>query len=478
MSPVFFLQELLERLHGAAEILVSQAGVYEGLFPSILDLETMEIPAVSPRLVPKFREQDRAHFGFNLLLDLETFAFLRELGARERNARFSEAPGQAIERFVTHCTGRTLSGLFPWGEHAYWNLLTDSLGNPRELAGKETAHGALHDHLRRLDVSFWEEIHAIRPEAVREFANGLNWHWKEGEPPEYWRHAYMEKPRHPARKPEEDSSDFPRHGGIYLVDWLFAYVKFGDPAHLAQAKQMTDYWWADRDSDTGLLPAQHREEQRERDGRALGLSVNQTLANGTHFLCAARLLQESGIEAALADVIRERGTAYAMAILNCPHAAGDGRVVQSINRHTHAPTFYKAFWNGGYGGQSSPVGLVSQLLEAYDFLGETALLDLAQDILMAAADRFPHDSLGELPASDAANFLLGAVAVLERRSDDKLMNFLEEYTVLFASKFFDRPLPRAAVGREHYENKTGSSALLLGFLRAARMLESNLAPIR
>ena len=96
-------------------------------------------------------------------------------------------------RFATHCTD-TVTGLFPWGEHAYWHLVEDRVGDSHRLALPDKEPGTtLHDHLRQAPVWLWEKLHEFNPRCVERFAEGLDYHYKDGEPREYIRHAHIER---------------------------------------------------------------------------------------------------------------------------------------------------------------------------------------------------------------------------------------------------------------------------------------------
>ena len=75
---------------------------------------------------------------------------------------YAAAADRYLERFVTHCTD-TRSGLFPWGEHALWDLKRDCLGNSRHLRNPDDTGGAIHDHLRQAPLWLWEKIQEFNP---------------------------------------------------------------------------------------------------------------------------------------------------------------------------------------------------------------------------------------------------------------------------------------------------------------------------
>ena len=68
---------------------------------------------------------------------------------------YAVAADSYLQRFATHCTD-TCSGLFPWGEHALWDLKRDCLGNSRHLRNPDDIGGAIHDHLRQAPLWLWD----------------------------------------------------------------------------------------------------------------------------------------------------------------------------------------------------------------------------------------------------------------------------------------------------------------------------------
>jgi len=146
---------ILEHVEEAIEALIDAGDPYDGLFPSMLDRETGTMLEEIPDHVPGQREHDRAHHGSNLLHDepvLRTMYALAEVDGREA---YADAADRYLETFATECTRRdharegtgSATGLFPWGEHAYWHLEDRRVGNGR-VRGRDDPGPAIHDHLR------------------------------------------------------------------------------------------------------------------------------------------------------------------------------------------------------------------------------------------------------------------------------------------------------------------------------------------
>ena len=233
---------ILQRVLKAIDVLINVSDQYEGLFPSLIDRETHGMVMDLPPAIDGQRMGDRSHLGSNLVHDHALLNAMIALG-------YEDAVDRYLKRFATHCTD-TPTGLFPWGEHAFWHLVDDCAGNSYLLRGDGRKPPITHDHLRQVPLWLWEKLWAFNPRCVERFAEGLNGHWTEGEPLEYIRHAYIEEKRSYARG--KRSCDFPRHGGFYILDWAFAHVKTGRKDFLDQLRRMLDYWWEKKD-DFGVV---------------------------------------------------------------------------------------------------------------------------------------------------------------------------------------------------------------------------------
>ena len=146
----------------------------------------------------------------------------------------------------------------------------------------------------------WEKLWDYNPKCVERFAEGLDCHFKDNKPDEYTRHANIEIKE---RLPREGSScDFPRHGGFYIIDWSFAYIKTGRKDFLQQVHRMLDYWWPRR-SETGMLPLESRTPENA-EGRYNKSSPGQAASLGMSLLETAAMFDEK--DPVLAATMRER----------------------------------------------------------------------------------------------------------------------------------------------------------------------------
>ncbi len=247
-------ERILRKVCRALNLLSKLANDYQGLFPSVIELETLRMPQELPPKIPGQRNEDRAHPGSNLMHDKYVLATMYGL-ANSEGRQYAAPADRYLRHFAVHCTN-TVTGLFPWGEHAFWDVKHDRIGNSFPLAYDWWTNPAIHDHLSAPPFWLWEKLHEYNPRCVERFAEGLDYHWREGEPVEYCRHANIEIRERPPR--EARSCDFPRHGGFYIMDWAFAYTRTGRVDFLHQICKMLDYWWEKRDPSTGMLPLESK----------------------------------------------------------------------------------------------------------------------------------------------------------------------------------------------------------------------------
>jgi hypothetical protein len=165
---------LMDLVCRALDALVEAAQPYQGLVPSLLDRRTGDMLRQLPASIPGQRNGDRAHLGSNLMHDEATLKTLYAVAVARNRPDYAAAGDAYLRRFATHCTA-TATGLFPWGEHSYWHLVEDRVGNSYVDAGLN--YPATHDHLRQAPLWLWNKLWEVHPACVERFAEGLDFHW-------------------------------------------------------------------------------------------------------------------------------------------------------------------------------------------------------------------------------------------------------------------------------------------------------------
>ena len=164
------MDSLLAPVTRSLDALIAAARPYQGLFPSLLDRRTGAMLTSLPPAIPGQRDWDRAHLGSNLIHDEATLKTLYALAAASGRPDYAAAADAYLQRFATHCT-ETATGLFPWGEHSFWDLVEDRVGNSCALtAERPMTASAIHDHLRQAPLWLWEKLWQFNPRCVERAA--------------------------------------------------------------------------------------------------------------------------------------------------------------------------------------------------------------------------------------------------------------------------------------------------------------------
>ncbi len=446
-------EAMLDRVTTALRRLIDTAEPWEGLFPSMLDLEGRAMLREQPPAIPGQRDGDRAFLGGNLMHDHVVLRLMYDLDAAGLANGCAAAADRYLERFATHCT-ETVSGLFPWGEHSFWQLVDDRVGSGHR---PEEPDHAIHDHLRQAPLWLWERLWRINPACVERFAEGLDNHWTQGEPREYIRHAFIgRRERHPrgAR-----SCDFPRHGGFYILDWAFAWTHTGRDDFRGQIDLMLDYWWDRRFDDGALLVESRSSDDATAFTGIVAPSQSQSLA--------ASLLDTAGHigdnDSTLAATMRERAQVYLDGFLAAPHRPEEHLYVSTFDlatREAHRPM---AAWGSVYG-SSAAGGPALLCVAASRHTGDRRLLSWAESVgAWYLAEPFPSDVV--VPACDAGLALELFAALHEETGERRWLDQGLERAAELADIYLDRPLPRGAAGIGWYESQMGPGYLLHGLAR-------------
>ncbi|MDE2999472.1 MAG: hypothetical protein OXU79_10400 [Gemmatimonadota bacterium] len=446
---------ILNKVCDSIDVLVEAGKPYGGLFPSLLDFETHRMLTELPPPIHGQRMGDRAFPGSNLMHDQHV---LKIMYALDRDG-YRDAADRYLRRFAVHCTD-TVTGLFPWGEHAYWHLEEDRVGDSHRLALPDKAPGTtLHDHLRQAPVWLWEKLHGFNPRCVERFAEGLDYHYKDGEPREYIRHAHVERRERLERGAA--SSDFPRHGGFYILDWSFAYRKLSRADFLKQVEIMLDYWWPHRDP-SGLLPSMTRGPEAPAPMHSANTPA-QTVSLAASLLEAAELLD--GSPPVLIDRMRKRARAYIGGFLSAPHDPDAGVFVSACRRRTNEVVNTNPVWGSVYG--NWPLAYVALIaLCIYRLTEDERLLDWAEGAARWHS-RTPFPEGVPVPAMDAGLAIELLADLYDLTRDAAWLERGLKLARTLIPIYMDGELVRGAAGIDWYESQMVPGDLLHGMSRLA-----------
>lgn len=479
-------EDILDHVETSIETLIHAGTPHHGLFPSILDRETGDMLAEMPENVPGQRDHDRAPRGCNPIHDTPVLEVMYTLADIDDRPEYAEAADRYLERFATHCTG-TATGLIPWGEHAYWDLDDDCMGNGNLLRDPDhPSYGGrvIHDHRRLVPAWLWEKLCEYNEACLHDYADGLRYHWYNPERPRANRHAPIDvKDRYTL----DGGSAFPRHGGHYIHDWTVAYTKEPHPEYLRQIRKMSDHWWDFAGTESGLL---------RKSGDTL--YIHQTCSLAISLLDAAEILETHDVEPELRGRMRERADIYLEGCMNAPHDLEnnlflsmcrerdlrEGEFEPLTGPDVDAPIVPKNAWAQAYG-RGGPVSKEALwYLCAYRHTGTDELLEWAE-----AAGRFyrenPPPSDGIVPFEEADIGMTKATKTSMERGEDfpiyastvglTLGLYADLYDVTGEAEwldagfdlaetaidvFLDASLPRGASTVDHYESQLGTGYLL------------------
>jgi hypothetical protein len=464
--------DVLSTVTRALDTLVLIGQQYQGLLPSVMDATTGQMFEQPPDPIVGQRQGDRARWGCNLMHDhplLWTLLGMSEILGR---ADYAQAVDRYLSRFTSHCVD-TPSGLFPWGEHAYWRLDRDCFGNSNAEVGSDPSYPIIHDHLRAAPSWLWHRINALNPTCVQRYAHGLDYHFKFDEPTEFSRHACLmagdpDLPDHkgytaagrPRRLtgPHDGANDFPRHSGFYAMDIAYAWSQSGDETLLPMLHRAADYWWLKRNSHR-VLPLQSR-------GPDIQHHAPQTLSLALS-LCEAADMLSTGPhkDTTLAASYRERAAYY----IECCYA---DQTYDDRDAVLHAKG---RAWGGQYGARGYILCTYPNLfLGLYRQTGEQRLLDTAM-LLSARIATTPLPNTNELtmPAADIAMALMALVDLYVMTGDKCWYNDAMILGHQALTLYFQYDLPIGATGIHWYESQLGTSYLLYALAKLA-CLECNL----
>ncbi len=462
------MKETLPLITRALDALIAAAQPYQGLFPSLLDRQTGAMLTALPPAIPGQRDGDRSHPGSNLIHDEATLKTLYALATVLGRPDYAAAADAYLLRFATHCT-ETVTGLFPWGEHSFWHLVEDRVGNSYVYDPRydmmSHALPATHDHLRQAPLWLWEKLWQFNPRCVERFAEGLDFHWQEGKRNEYIRHANIEQGTYPT--PYGRSCDFPRHGGFYILDWAYAWLKTGRGDFLDQVCTMLDYWWDKRD-DRGLLLIESRcPPGNDPDLHNIN-APGQTLSLAASLLETAELLAPRLPE--LASSMRQRATVYIDGFFAAPHDLAKGVYAILSRRADNTVAEAMPVWGSKYGvWPASYVALTC--LCAYRLTRDARLREWATAVGRDYLNQ-PFPTNVAVPAMDAG-LGLGLLADLyDITGDSAWLDGASALAERLVSVYFDGVLlPRGAAGIDWYESQMGPGFLLHGLVRTALLAE-------
>ena len=420
------------------------------MFVSLLDLDTLALPDKMPDILPGQRAADRAFPGSNFGQDLVSLMTMYQLSETTGIERYADAADSYVKYFLDNVAPLG-NGLFPAGEHAFWNVLEDQINRPT------------HEDLGLMPEAFLERMWAINSTAVETHIRALQQHIVD---PENW---YWN--RHASITGEEvtDVRAIPRHGGFYMYQWAFLYKKTGDPQLLEWIEKTAKVHYEQRHPVTGLMPYfVEGDVAHGGDSDAVESSTKHMLAMGLSMLQANELLGAD----ALPD-LDNIGRAWVQSAIHIPdHDPSSGVVVLRLRADGQPYDGNRAatlgFWDsnynasGGYGFQGAEQFAIG-LLGTYRLTGDVDALNFAQEIWQHY-EQLQRPEEVETPGKYAGLIAL-SLDLHELTGEQKYLNFAQHTAEQAIAELHHQGLFRAAGGASYYEAANGPGELALELVR-------------
>lgn len=393
------------------------------MFASILDMESHRLPDDIPANIEGQRYGDRSLHGGNLFHDVMLLQACDILSQLTRDEKYARAKKDYLQFFVKNCPQPT--GLFPWGEHAYWNFHEEKPG------------ADVHEFLGGIPHAFWEDLWQADSNAVRREADGLINHVTDLDNYHFDRHADLFKPMPIPRPRGGGGLDFPRHAGFYIHLWGFAYSKTQDQKYAEWISRVIDHHWRARGAD-GILPSTTRGAQSQI------ATAESTLSLGVSLLETAAILSAGDLK----DRCQSAGEAYVQAALKLPHQPSEGKFLSTIQ--SQKPDYSEPY-RYGYGGGFSADNAVL-CLAVYRLLKNADALKLAEEFAEFYSTHQPPPAHEIVRAHVYASIIGLFIDLHSITGKPTHLEQAERYAKFAIERLFYNGLFRGATSVDHYES--------------------------
>ncbi len=409
-----------------------------GLFLSALNRKTLGPLKIRPKAPSGIREGDRPGepgqplVGANLHLDENLLRLLYFLKGLSGEDRYPKAADDALKWFLEN-TQSPNTGFFPWGEHLFWDVMTDKIASGHQEPFHEFARPWL----------LWEKCFELAPEASKRYALGLwNSQIADHKTGAFNRHANFNK------SSPVPGMDFARHAGFYIRTWADAYAHTKDDTFLNAIKVVLSRYEKKRHPKTGLIEL--------KSGSPTAHSV----------LSLSLAIDCDGAARKVPEPLRTRLTNF---------AAREDEIFCSLshelrNKKGFATGFdlatgksdgsYSPLWDARYGSFAT-AAIAMMCVSRYENTGRVCYRDLIINAANAYMDSLPGDDCDAWPMTFGHAICL-ELAAYRATAQEKYHKRAFKLGEIALEKFFDdSPLPRASLKSEHYESTTGADTLAL-----------------
>ena len=396
------------------------------MFCSLVDLKTHRIPKKAPPLLREQRKCDRAFPGGNLQHDMFTILAMYHLSELTADKRFAKAADAYLEFFLRRCAS-VGNGLFPCGEHAFWDFKRESVGGL-----------PYQEELAFVPGQFLERLWAINPKATEKHVRQLQMHFFEGDEVIWNRHAQILSDKRPTRP-----APFPRHAGFYIYQWAFAYSKKPDPVLLKWAKETAEANKGRAKADLSMI--------------SLGLSL-------------LRANKELLGEEAIADWDTFGKACLGPVVEATKDQPKQGRILMFVHhKEKPQPNRTYGFWDKVYEGSGGYAFVGAEKVSlmclcAHRLTGSQLHLQFAKDVCdhYLTLTRPPEEPI--TPGKFGGLVAL-SLDLYDLTGEKKYLKFARQNADWAVDELYTNGLFRAATGKGYYEAANGVGPLMIELLR-------------
>lgn len=397
--------------------------VYSPMFASILDMESHRLPDDIPANIEGQRYGDRSLHGGNLHHDVMLLQACSLLSQITNDETYARAKKDYLQFFLKNCPQAI--GLFPWGEHAYWNFHEEKPG------------ADIHEFLGGIPHAFWEDLWELDSNAVRREADGLINHVTDLDNYNFDRHADLFKALPTPRARGGGGLDFPRHAGFYIHVWGSLYSKTQDQKYAEWILKMIDHHWRARTAD-GILPSTTRGAQSQI------ITAESTLSLGVSLLETAAILPAGNLK----ERCQSAGEAYAKAVLQLAHQPREGKFLSTTQ--SQKPDYSEPY-RYGYGGGFTADNAVL-CLAVHRLVKNPEALKLAEEFAAYYTAHEPPPA-HEIVRAHVYASIIGLFNDLYSLTQKPThLEQAERYAKLSIERLFHNGLFRGATSIDHYES--------------------------
>ncbi|MGM0493877.1 MAG: hypothetical protein ACQER1_13125 [Armatimonadota bacterium] len=420
--------------------------VHSPMFVGMLETDTHEHPGGYIPSIPGQRWGDRPFWGGNLSHDRPLLEAMEYVSEYTGDARYREAAHAYLEFFLDNCTD-TPTGLWPWGEHVYWDHYREAHSTDR----------LEHESEGCAPFTFWETAWEMKPDAVLGEASGLINHVFDLGTFAFCRHADITKVLPEPRPEGLRGLDFASVGQRFMRIWAFAWSKSGDERFYGWIERIADYWEDVRLEESGMLPVLSQYAWRP----ALRPNEASTLSVGLVMLESADLLE--GTE--LAERLRSQGVEYvdwvASQGFTPPEEVGFdsayGAAYSILSRQAERPVI-------------PFVGNHTRML-AYRMTGDERHLEAARGVADAYAAIEEVPELDHLRAGVFGQLIHMMLDMHEFDRDPRWLEAAEMYGQAAVERFYSNGLFRGATNQWIYDSHLYPASLVHGLVRLHSVVE-------